>query len=72
MLPPLPNDVQSCHDFIRLLFDELEARKRDLALMSDEFKAEAARMRDEFKAETARLRAELADLQALIATWRGG
>jgi hypothetical protein len=69
MLPPLPSDLQSCHDLIRELFDELERRERDLAQLSGEFKAEAARIRDEFKAEATRMRAELAALQA--ATRRG-
>jgi uncharacterized protein YPO0396 len=62
----LPTDVKSCHDLIRLLFDELEQRNRDLARLSDEFKAEAARIRDEFKAEAIRMRAELAALQAAM------
>jgi hypothetical protein len=66
MLSPLPNDVQSCHDLIRELFDQLEQRDRDLAQLSGEFKAEAARIRDEFRAEATRMRAELAALQAAM------
>lgn len=56
---PLPTDVKSCHDLICLLFDELEARNRDLVLL-----------RNEFKAEAARLRAEMTDLSARIAALR--